>query len=171
MKTSSFIVETDRLILRELTPEDFNDLYEISRQPAVAKFIDSGENKETEFAKLTAYITYVYGFYGFGLWGVFHRSAGKLIGRCGIELQTINDKTEIMLSYLLHRDYWGQGLASESCRAVFDYARNELDIHRIVAVIDKTNNRSLRTASRLGMTKEESIRYQDRDCFLYSISL
>lgn len=171
METPVTIAETDRLILRELTPEDFDDLYQICQDPAVAKYIDSGDHKETEFAKLTAYITYVYAFYGFGLWGVFDRTTGKLIGRCGIELQTVDEKTEIMLSYLLHRDYWDQGFATESCQAVFHYAKEELDIHRIIAVIDVTNNRSIHTAARLGMTEEKKLRYQDRDCLLYSISI
>ena len=51
-----------------------------------------------------------------------------------------------MLSYLLDSNHWGYGYALECCRAVFQYAYHALDIDNIVAVIDKENVRSLRTA-------------------------
>jgi len=56
------------------------------------------------------------------------------------------EKNEIVLSYLLDTNHWGYGYALECCRAVFTYAKEELDIKRIVAVIDKKNTRSQNTA-------------------------
>ncbi|MCH5267358.1 MAG: GNAT family N-acetyltransferase [Lachnospiraceae bacterium] len=166
------IANTRRLIIRELVVDDIPALYPIYQDPDVAKFIDDIEEyKEKEIAKQEAYIRNVYSFYGYGLWGVFSKTTQGLIGRCGIENQVIDGKQEIMLSYLLDSDHWGYGYALECCKAVFEYAVDVLHIHRIVAVIDKENSRSIRTAENLGMKPEKELTYKGRDSILYSIKL
>ena len=166
------IANTRRLIIRELSVEDIPALYPIYQDPDVAKFIDDIEDyKEKEIAKQEAYIRNVYSFYGYGLWGVFSKTTQGLIGRCGIENQVVDGKQEIMLSYLLDSNHWGFGYALECCKAVFEYAVKELHIHRIVAVIDKENSRSIRTAENLGMKSERELTYKGRDSILYSIKL
>ena len=166
------IANTRRLIIRELTVADIPDLYPIYKDPEVAKFIDDIDDyKEMEMAKQAAYIRNVYNFYGYGLWGVFSKTSGGLIGRCGIENHVVDGQDEIMLSYLLDSNHWGYGYALECCRAVFQYAYHALDIDYIVAVIDKENVRSLHTAKNLGMKPEKDLIYKNRDAVLYRIHL
>lgn len=166
------IGSTRRLLIRELSTEDIPALYPIYQDANVAKYIDDIEDYlEDEIARQEAYIRNVYSFYGYGLWGVFSKTSHQLIGRCGIENHRIDGREEIMLSYLLDSEHWGYGYALECCKAVFHYAVEELDIHRIVAVIDKENKRSLRTAANLGMKPEKELIYKERDSILYSISL
>ena len=166
------IANTRRLIIRELTVADIPDLYPIYKDPEVAKFIDDIDDyKEMEMAKQAAYIRNVYNFYGYGLWGVFSKTSGGLIGRCGIENHVVDGQDEIMLSYLLDSNHWGYGYALECCRAVFQYAYHALDIDNIVAVIDKENVRSLHTAKNLGMKPEKDLIYKNRDAVLYRIHL
>ena len=151
---------------------DIKELYPVYQDKNIRKYIDNIDDYlEMEMEKQKAYIKNVYGFYGYGLWGIFSKTTGHLIGRCGIENQTIDGNQEIALSYLLDSEHWGYGYALECCRAVLDYALNELDIHRIVAVIDIDNTRSINTAQKLGMKCEKNITYKDRICHLYSISM
>lgn len=89
----------------------------------------------------------------------------------GIENHVVDGQDEIMLSYLLDSNHWGYGYALECCRAVFQYAYHALDIDNIVAVIDKENVRSLRTAKNLGMKPEKDLIYKNRDAVLYRIHL
>lgn len=166
------IATTNNLIIRELTENDIDDMCNICSQPAIQEFIDDFDDElPVEKAKLAAYIQFVYPFYGFGLWGVFLKENGQLIGRCGIESQMVEDECEIMLSYYMDSAYWGRGYATESCQAVLEYARDELDIHRVVAVIDKRNSASRRVAEKLSMKEEHELFYHNRDSLLYSISL
>lgn len=166
------IASTKRLLIRELAVKDIQELYPIYQDPDVRRFIDDIDDyMDKEIAKQEAYIKNVYNFYGYGLWGVFSKTTGGLIGRCGIENQLIDGREEIMLSYLLDSSHWGYGYALECCRAVFAYALEELNIHRIVAVIDKQNDRSLHTAKNLGMKPEKEIKYKNRDSILYAIQL
>lgn len=146
-------------------------MYEMYKNPEVRKYIpDIDEYLEVEVEKQAAYIRNVYSFYGYGIWGVFSKTSRKLIGRCGIENLMIDGKEEIALSYLLDNSHWGYGYALECCNAVLDYAREELDISRIVAVIDKENARSIHTAKNLNMTLEKEITYKGRNSLLYSIA-
>lgn len=166
------IADTKRLIIRELAPEDIKDIYTIYQDEEVRKFIpDIDEYLSVEMEKQAAYIRNVYSFYGYGIWGVFSKTTKKLIGKCGIENQMVDGREEITLSYLLDSKHWGYGYAIECGNAVFQYAREQLDIKRIVAVIDKKNIRSIHTAKNLNMALEKEINYKNHDSLLYAITL
>lgn len=166
------ITTTRRLIIRELSVEDITEMYRIQTNPKVSAFIDAlDEMLENEIEKHKAYIKYVYAFYGFGQWGVFSKTTGGLIGKCGIEHEEVDGKPELTLSYLLDEQHWGYGYAHECCQAVLTYAREELDIHRVVAVIDIRNHHSINIAKSIGMQEEKQINHKGRECGLYSIAL
>ena len=166
------IANTKHLVIAEMSVEDVEMMYEIYKDPEVRKYVPGiDEYMEYEMEKQAAYIRNVYSFYGYGIWGVYSKTSKKLIGRCGIENQMVDGKEEITLSYLLDKEHWGFGYARECCKAVFEYAKNELDIKRIVAVIDKDNTRSIDTAKNLNMVYEKDTEYKGRPCELYAISL
>lgn len=162
------IASTRRLIIRELTVKDIPELYPIYRDPDVRKYIDNIDDYlEKEMEKQKAYIQNIYSFYGYGLWGVFSKTTGGIIGRCGIENQNVDGHNEVVLSYLLDSKHWGYGYALECCNAVLDYAANELNMNRIIAIIDRENSRSIKTAQNLGMRFEKEIIYKNRNCHMY----
>lgn len=164
------ITNTSRLTIRELSENDLYDLKEIYAQHDVNKYIEDIDNDlDIEIEKQKAYIKNVYSFYGYGLWGVYHKETGKLIGRCGIQNRKIQGKEEIELGYLLSKDYWGSGFASESGKAVINYAFHTLQIQRIVAVIEPENYRSVKVAERIGMSKENTVIINNKEYLLYSI--
>lgn len=76
-----------------------------------------------------------------------------------------------MLSYLLDSQHWGYGYALECCEAVLKYAKEQLELKRIVAVIDFDNIRSIKTAEKLGMKYEKDVVFNNRNRHLYSIYL
>lgn len=165
------IAVTKRLIIHELSIEEIETMFHIYQTPEVRQYIHDFDGiLELEVEKHKAYIKNIYGFYGYGLWGVYNRDGSKLIGRCGIENKLIDGIPEIELSYLLDKNHWGMGYALECTRAVLLYAAQVLEINRIVAVIECHNSRSIHVAERLGMTCEKEIVHLDRNCFLYSIT-
>ena len=166
------IASTKRLIIRELAVSDIPQIYTIYSDPQVRKYIDNIDDYlDAEIEKQKAYIQKVYSFYGYGLWGVFGKTSKKLIGRCGFENETIDGKDEIMLSYLLDSEHWGYGYALECCEAALRYAKENLDMNRIVVVIDHDNSRSIKTAEKLGFKYEKDVVFNDKDRKLFSIQL
>lgn len=165
------IAVTNRLVIRELSIPDIRDMYRIYQQPEIKQYLyDTEASLDQQIEKHRAYIQNIYGFYGFGLWGVFEREDLRLIGQCGIEHKVVDGQPEIELSYVLDRNWWGMGYALESIQAVLTYASKILEIDRIVAIIEKGNHRSARTAEHSGFRLEKEINRNGINCNFYSIT-
>jgi HAD superfamily hydrolase (TIGR01509 family) len=165
------ILSTDRCIIKELSVDDMDDLYQIYKDREVREFLDDmKDNLEVEKCKHQAYIKNVYHFYGYGLWGVYLKETGRLIGRCGIEARKLDGEEVYELGYLLDKAYQGQGYAKEFVSEIIQYCFTKLDIRRIVAVIDNRNLRSIRLAIQVGMHKYGECDRSNRHCYKYEIT-
>ena len=155
------IVETERLRLRELTEADAPALLALYQHADVSRFMGPPPaSLDIETANIRSHRAQYYTARGYGLWGVESREDGQLIGRCGLLDVTLRGRPEVELSYLIHPDRWGRGLATEAARAVVAYARVPLGLTRIVALIHPANTRSLHVAERLGMRPDGSVEYK-----------
>lgn len=164
------IAKTKRLFIRELMPEDMEEIWQIYQNKEVTKYIEPCGCLEEEIEKQNAYIKNIYHFYGFGIWGIFESASNQCIGRCGIESKLIDGQTEFELSYLLSHAYWGQGYTLEAAKAVISYAQKHLDTERIVALIDRQNIRSIHLVERLGFSIEKSLPFQNNLYDLYVLT-
>ncbi len=164
------IAVTNRLIIRELSVDDIPDMYQIFQNAEVKRFIpDIDEYLENEIEKHKAYVKNVYNFYGYGLWGVFSKETGELIGRCGIQNTVINGRDEVELGYVLDVNHWGYGYALECTKAILFYVFHELHMERIAAQIHHLNIRSIKVAERIGMRKEQTFIRDGNEYYLYVI--
>jgi HAD superfamily hydrolase (TIGR01509 family) len=168
--TLKTIITTDNVIIRELSIQDIPALYTIYQQPLIRKFLDDfNESLDLEIEKHKAYIKNVYHYYGYGLWGVYLKKDGCLIGRCGIEYKRFEDKDIYEIGYLLDSSYQGLGYAKEFVSKIIHYCFLELDIHCITAIIDKNNHRSIHLAKQVGMREIGECVRNSRNCFRYEI--
>ena len=165
------ILTTDHFIIRELSVNDIDELYQICQDSSIKKYLDDFEdNLDIEKEKHQAYIKNIYHFYGYGLWGVFFKENNRLAGRCGIEYKQLDGENIYELGYLLGKSYQGNGYAKEFVTEVLTYCFTELDIHRIIAVIDKTNVRSIHLAEQVGLIKIGNCIRHNHDCYTYEIT-
>lgn len=149
----NIVIETPRLILREFVPEDLAGLYHLYEESDTRYIEPLSENRDEELDKLKSYIHYIYGFYGFGLWAVCLKEDGKLIGRCGLQVEFIGDQGDYELGYMISGAYEGQGYAGEAVKAILKYAQEELEAPRIILRIHEDNKRSIDFAARMGFVK------------------
>lgn len=165
------ILETERLILRELTPDDAEALYRVYHEPEVLKFFTVGppESVEAERAGIERHLGY-YTEHGFGLWATILRDSEELIGRCGLLSQQVGGVREVEVAYLLSPRFWGRGLASEAARGIRDYAFDAFGCLRLVSVIHPENVASKRVANAIGMTFSKTSRLYGIDVDVFSIS-
>ena len=138
------IGETDRCLIRELSLSDLPALYELYAKPGMTDYVEPLYDYETELEYQKAYIENMYGFYEYGMWLVFSKETGKLIGRAGLE----HDE----LGYMIAPELWNQGYATEVCRFIIDYARENTDFEELYCRIDERNEASVRLAKKLGFT-------------------
>lgn len=164
------ILSTNYFIIKEIPIEDIEKLYHICLTPDIRKFLDGfDDNLLNEKEKHQAYIENVYHFYGYGLWGVYEKESQKLVGRCGIEFKTVDGEEIYELGYLLDKAYQGRGYAKEIVMEILQYCFKELNMQRIIAMIDKTNARSIHLAERVGMKLIGECNRNNRDCYKYEI--
>lgn len=143
------IGETDRCLIRELSLADLPALYELYDKPGMTDFVEPLYDYETELEYQKAYIENMYGFYDYGMWLVFSKETGKLIGRAGLEHNE--------MGYMIAPEFQNLGYATEVCRFIVDYARKNTDFEELYCRIGEKNVASVRLAKRLGFVKNGQI--------------
>lgn len=145
------ITATDRCIIRELTLEDMDALFDLYSKPGMTKYVEPLFDYEEELEYERKYIENMYGYFGYGMWLVFSKESGELIGRAGLEHRDYNgDGDELELGYMIAPEYQNMGYATEICTAIIKYAKDNLDFNRINCLIDDDNIPSIRLATKLG---------------------
>lgn len=163
------ILQTKRCLVREITIQDVDALYEIYKEPSITRYMENlyeDREKEREYTK--KYIANVYGFYGYGIWIVEDKESGEIIGRAGIE-QKEEDCPE--LGYMISASCQGKGYAYEVCRAILQYAGKELGILKIISQVQKGNEASVKLLKKLGFYRKEETREAEGVLEKYEIFL
>ncbi|MEO0013509.1 MAG: hypothetical protein RLZZ535_1898 [Cyanobacteriota bacterium] len=164
------ILETSRLTLRYITSRDAEALMPILGDAEVMQFSIIGVHSKKQIKQFIEQRLISYLEYGFGLYAVVHKQNQELIGYCGFFIQSIEQQKEVEVGYRLARKYWGQGLATESAKAVVEYGQQRFNFQRFVCLIETENSRSIRVANKLGMTLEKKIIYHGLDVAMYSLN-
>jgi ribosomal-protein-alanine N-acetyltransferase len=161
------MIETNRLLLREFSAEDLPALHVILSDPTTMSFwpelFTLEQTEEWIQRSLRSYAKN-----RFGRWAVTLKKNGKIIGDIGIMLAEIDDHAEHDLGYIVYKDFWNNGYATEAALACVGYAFNSLGIKRLVAIMSHHNIASARVAEKIGMNKEKEFYYEkNRDILTY----
>lgn len=152
--------ETNRLILREMNPGDFDALYAILSDPETMRYYPAHFNAD----KVRNWIQWNmenYTSYGFGLWMVILKETGEPIGDCGITMQCIHGEMLPEIGYHIHKDHQRRGYASEAAAACMKLAFEEWNMPSVYSYMKYTNVASYGVALKNGMHFVEE--YDDPD--------
>jgi RimJ/RimL family protein N-acetyltransferase len=157
------ILETDRLILRELTPDDAEFIFELLNEPSFIQNI--GDRNIRTLDDAGAYIVNgpvaSYAKNGFGLYLVVLRETGESIGMCGLIRR--DGLEDVDIGYALLPRFWSRGYAVEAARATKAYAKEVIGLKRIVAIVDPANEGSIRVLEKIGLRYEKMVRLSADD--------
>lgn len=148
------MIETKRLFLRELTLNDFADLFEILSDKETMQHYPKPFTKE----RVKNWITWNldnYQKYGFGLWAVVLKETGEFIGDCGITLQNIDGLIVPELGYHINKKHWRKGYATEVANEVRDWLFHHTDYDTVYSYMKSTNVGSYSVAIATGMKKKK----------------
>lgn len=147
------VMETPRLLLRELTDADHEALYEMYLDPRMNRFLGGPPPpREQYWRQVRETWPAYYARHGFGLWATVRREDGRLLGRCGLLAQEIDGERQVEVAYALAPEFQGRGYATEAARACRDHAFRTLDVPHVISLILPDNAASIRVAERNGMT-------------------
>lgn len=165
------ILETDRLILRHLLPTDLDSLFALYSDQEVRRYFPEGTLTYQETREeLEWFLNGHPDHPELGLWATIHKETNQFIGRCGLLPWTIDQRPEVEVAYLLGKEYWGQGLGTEAARAIVKYGFETLGLSRLICLIDRDNQASIKVASKIGMSFEKEGEDEKGPFLLYSIN-
>ena len=145
------ILETGRLLLREMTGGDFPALCRMLRDPEVMYAYEHAFSEEEARDWLRRQRDR-YARDRIGLWAVVEKCSGEMVGQCGLTWQDCGYPAPVLeVGYLLERAAWHRGYATEAARACRDYGFDRLGAGEVFSIIRDSNLPSQRVARRNGM--------------------
>lgn len=170
------VIQTKRLRLRDFEKGDWKSVHDYASDPEVVRYVDFGPNTEEEsknFIQRTLAHQKEQPRNNFSL-AIVLKAKNALIGGCGIYVSN-PDNREGYIGYVLNRNFWGQGYATETARALVEFGFNQLKLHRIFATCDPQNVASAHVLEKIGMQLEGHFRENGwvkgkwRDSLVYAV--
>ena len=161
-------IETERTIMRKLTPGDAEDFYALNLDLEVLKYTG-----DQSFVNLQAAVDFLteydqYDNYGVGRLAVIDKATSKFTGWCGIKYS--KDKNEYDIGFRFYRKYWNNGLATETAKKCLDVAFNDLGIEKIVGRAMKENIASIKVLEKIGMIFKEDVDFEGCEGVIYELT-
>lgn len=166
---SRVILETARLSLREMTPQDIDFIARMMAHPEVNRFYERRFTREESEIWLDRQIER-YRRDGIGLWLVVDRATRQPLGQVGLAMQDVDGERLPEIGWLLDRSHWGHGYATEAGAAIRDAAFNEWGHRLLISLIRPVNHASQRVAERLGMTDRRRVQFHGFEHCVFEIA-
>jgi RimJ/RimL family protein N-acetyltransferase len=160
-------IETERVVIREFVREDRDAMLTVYGDPEVMRYIPGGVLDAAGVEAVIEGQLAAQAARGFGYWALLERESGAVIGDVGFGIFELTRDLEV--GYTLARSAWGRGYATESAGACLEVGLAQLNVARIVAVVDRANAASIRVAERLGMRKADELEAHGRPHVLFEI--
>lgn len=158
-------IETERLILRELTANDAAGMFELDADPLVSKYLHQKPFTSIDQArKVIDYVLQQYRDHGIGRWAVIKKDTNQFIGWSGLKLITepINNHVNFYdIGYRFISRFWGKGYATESARPALQYGFDVLQTDMIYGMCAVENIASANVLQKLGLQYIEDFNHRD----------
>lgn len=158
------IAETGRCIIREMTEEDLDAVYEVYAAPSITKYMEGlYENREKELEYTRSYIQNAYAFWGYGIWVIERKEDKKLIGRIGFNLREGYEEPE--LGFVIMEPEQRKGYAFECCDAILKLGKEEYEFEKVQALVKEGNEASIHLCKKLGFQYAGRVR-EEKEAYL-----
>lgn len=157
---NKIILQTERLILCEISDVHANGMLELHGDPKVFEYLDDPIIKSAEEAQNTIkYIQNQYHKNGFGRWAMIRKEDNRFIGWCGIKIETHQENGHCNfndIGYRLIPSFWGKGYATEAAKACVSYAFEVLKLDELHGSVLTGNKSSENVLLKSGLNWIES---------------
>ena len=149
-------LETDRLLLRNISDEDKRFIIDLWTDPDVTKYLGGPRDKQNMKEGVEDNIRYPYKD-EYDLWVLIIKSSNVQIGHCGLLRKNVEGNDEVELIYVIDKKHWGNGFATEIAVRLLDYAFHEKKLDSVIALIKPGNIASEKVARKTGMKFEKEV--------------
>jgi RimJ/RimL family protein N-acetyltransferase len=148
-------LETDRLVLRQFTMADADNLVNLDADPDVMRFVTGGiptSREEIHDEVLPAFLGYYQQYEGYGFWAAIEKATGEFVGWFHFRPRADAAPGEVELGYRLRKSAWDKGYATEGSRALICKGFTEYGVQRVTAAAMAVNQASRRVMEKSGLT-------------------
>lgn len=160
----NILIETERLILREIDYADEGDLFEMDSDPDVHLYIENKPVKSiNEVQNAIKMLKKQYEENGIARWAVVNKLTNECMGWSGLKYykEPLNKHHNFYeLGYRFKKKHWGKGYATESSIAIIEYGFKNLNIESIYAITDPQNSNSQKVLTKLDFAFKEKFNYE-----------
>jgi [ribosomal protein S5]-alanine N-acetyltransferase len=145
------VLETPRLRLRHIIPDDFTNLFRMNSNPEVMRYVGDGSirTREQMVLELDLLISHYVRKPGLGIWATELKDTTTFVGASG--LVYYNNTTDVEIGYRMLPEHWNQGYATEASIGLLDYGFKQLGLKKIVSSAHVENLPSRRVMEKIGM--------------------
>ena len=161
------ILETERLYLREIGPEDAENAYLLNLDPEVIRYTGDDPFGSVEEARIFLENYDHYRKYGFGRWAVIRKSDDEFLGWCGLKYTPELDEYDI--GFRLFRCYWNRGYATEAAKACLQLGFAQFGMQQIVGRAMSQNHASIRVLGKIGLKFKSTFTFDQEEGVVYSM--
>jgi len=148
------VVETERLVVRRLRPDDLDDFAALCANPEVIRYMGDGQPLTREQTQAWIDVSLAnYRERGWGCFGVTAKTDDRLIGFAGFARPPARPGV-VELIYTFAPEHWGHGYATEVAAALVAFGFDRGGMTRIEATVDPANEASSRVLAKIGMAYE-----------------
>jgi RimJ/RimL family protein N-acetyltransferase len=149
------LLETGRLVLRQFTMSDVDNLVALDADPDVMRYITGGlatSREEITGSVLPGFMAWYRRPGGYGCWAAEEKSAGAFLGWFRFHPRPGGPPGEIVIGFRLGRPWWDKGYATEGSRALVRKGFTELGARRVVAETMAVNLACRRVLEKAGLS-------------------
>ena len=152
------LIETNRLLLKGLTPEDMSEIFEQNQKPKIKEIL--GHRSDDDYEKELHKYQNGYSSYNrsFMLFLLEDKASGVIIGRCGLHNWNTDHWRAEIGYHMMDEAFKQKGLMSEAVEAIIHYGFKSMNLNRIEALVASYNEPSLKILEKNGFVKEGVLR-------------
>ncbi len=168
MTGNCIVLETSRLLLKPFTPNDLDNLFALNSDAETMKYIAPPLGKQ-QVIEVLHWFTREWERLGYGWFAIFNKENQDFMGQCGLQcLEGKPDAKDTELAFVIAKQYWGHGYATEAAQAVLEFGMNTAGLRRFVAVTMEDNIPSQRVLDKLHFQVEGKRELYGRTVLYYS---
>ena len=168
MHPEKTIISTERLKLPRLEMDDLENLMGIFSDPLAMQYYPSTKSRK-DAEQWIMYVQETVAQHGLGMMVVELKNSTEFVGQCGYWVQQVKGRQEIEIGYLMLREHWNKGYATEAAIACREFAFSNLGLNKVISLIRPVNKPSTRGSEKNGMTIESKIDFKGYEHLIYIV--
>jgi len=161
------ILETSRLIIREISESDLGSLCVMLADEKVMEFSVNGPMSKSQSLAFIKWCQSSYEDHGVGPWALENKHDSSFIGFAGLSKELIDGIEEVHVGYRLARNHWHKGFATEAVSSVVDFGLNSEGLECIYAIIEPEHHSSIRVIEKSGFKVSKKTKFHDKFVNIY----